>query len=754
MRLDRRTIEALRRPTGVSGGAPSGRELNFFDVLNIFKRQIWIIILAAIIGMAVAGYYSQTVTPQYLAYSTVYIPQTNSMSILNGVYRTGGTTQNLRGDSIETHALIIRSYEIISKAWRNICEDPEKRKLMVTIDPDSESLTEQRAVSKLTNLIAIRVGGEQRGFHDTNTIAVTCQSESPKEAAMIVNTVVEQYKQHFVERYTKSNEDVKAAIESSKLSIEKEIEVKKQELVDFIQNSPTTFIGSDDHSPLLTALTGMSEKMVDIDFQLLRLENQVASLDNKVGARDVEDMSDAELIELMGGGDSESILTTIAALARGNDYETALRFREVSSSSTVQQQIRDLELKRLNLLQTLAVDHPSVVLLEDQIKELQRQAATIDNETETRGRIGVINYSELFKTYRGALRSRMEELTEEKVKIQAYVDDRDEEVREITQYRETLDTMKVSIESSKTMLEHLDQNLKQLALMSDVNTYQVEVLSAAVENNHPVYPNVLKFVLAGFVLGVALGSLLAYLIDVTDATFHTPAEITRTLHMPILTHLVSFKHRLRDITPKKRKELRDAHKPEPELLAYYKPNDAICEVFRQLRTRLFNQRPGTGCVVVMNTSPHPTDGKTMIISNLAVKVAEAGKRVLLIDCDMRKPDIHKMFGLDNTRGLSNVLLGECTLEEGISEVPIKNLQVMTAGSRTKRSPAELIAGQEFDQMLATLREQYDVILIDTPPVLYVNDAATVAPRTDGVLYVFRIRRRGRPDVVSGVRALA
>ena len=97
VRLDRRTIEALRRPTGVSGGAPSGRELNFFDVLNIFKRQIWIIILAAIIGMAVAGYYSQTVTPQYLAYSTVYIPQTNSMSILNGVYRTGGTPQNLRG---------------------------------------------------------------------------------------------------------------------------------------------------------------------------------------------------------------------------------------------------------------------------------------------------------------------------------------------------------------------------------------------------------------------------------------------------------------------------------------------------------------------------------------------------------------------------------------------------------------------------------------------------------------------------------
>ena len=190
--------------------------------------------MTAIVGMAVAGYYSQTVTPLYSAYSTVYIPQTNSMSLLNGVTRINGTVQNMRGDSIETHALVIRSYEIVSKTWKNICENPAKRELMVTVDPDDESMTEARAVGKLTGLISIRVGGEQRGFHDTNTIGVTCQSESPKEAAMIVNTIVEQFKQHFIERYTQSNEDVKAAIESSKLAIEKEIEVKKQELVDFI----------------------------------------------------------------------------------------------------------------------------------------------------------------------------------------------------------------------------------------------------------------------------------------------------------------------------------------------------------------------------------------------------------------------------------------------------------------------------------------------------------------------------------------
>ncbi|MBP5620991.1 MAG: polysaccharide biosynthesis tyrosine autokinase, partial [Thermoguttaceae bacterium] len=465
---------------------------------------------------------------------------------------------------------------------------------------------------------------------------------------------------------------------------------------------------------------------------------------------------DPELISMLGGGDSESILTTIAGLARGSDYENQVRAAEINLTiSSMEQRIQALQSRMLELRKSFGENHPDVVTIQKQIEELEATRAEKQENIDTSNKIGVVNYAELMESYLAALARKIEQLTKEQEKIEAYIDERDDQVREITQYRETIDTKKLSIESLKSMQDHLDQNLKQLALMSDVNTYQVEVLATASPNGNPVYPNVIKFVLVGFVLGFAIGAVLAFLIDMTDATFHTPAEVSRALRMPILTHLVSFRHRLREISPKKRAELREQHKPEPELLAYYKPNDAICEVFRQLRTRLFNQRPESGCIVVMNTSPHPADGKTMILSNLAVKVAEAGKRVLLIDCDMRKPEIHKMFGLTNEKGLSNVLTGEISIEESFSQVPIKNLTIMTAGSRTKKtSPAVLIAGEEFDQMLATLREQFDVILIDTPPVLYVNDAATVATRADGVLYVFRIRRRGRPDVVSGVRALA
>ena len=264
VRIDRRTIEALRRP---SGGAPSAqRELNLFDIIGIFKRQLWIVIVATLIGMAVAGYYSQNVTPRYAAYSSVYIPETNSMSILSGVgvSNSRSQVQNLRGDTIETHALIIKSYEIMSKTWRAILADSKKAALLKTIelpkDEDDKEKSERKAVAELARLVSVSVGGDQRKFSETNTISISCQSYDPEEAAMIVNMIVEQYKLYFTEKYNKSNEDVRVAIEQSKKDIDKEIELRKQELFNFIQESPTTFIGGEESNPLLATLVGMSEK--------------------------------------------------------------------------------------------------------------------------------------------------------------------------------------------------------------------------------------------------------------------------------------------------------------------------------------------------------------------------------------------------------------------------------------------------------------------------------------------------------------
>ncbi|MDO5309802.1 MAG: polysaccharide biosynthesis tyrosine autokinase, partial [Planctomycetia bacterium] len=745
--------------TSTTSGAPvrGGRELNFFDVIGILQRQAIIVVITTVACTALAGWYFTTQPKKYAASSSIYIPATNSASILSSVDRnnTQGISNTLRGDKIETHALIVKSNQILSKTWEEIKSSPEKLSRM-SKEMSEANLDDVKAVRALNRMLTVRVGGDNRDFKNTNTITISCTSGSPSEAAEIVNTVVEQYQKYFEDKYNRNNIEVSNAITESKSQLEADIEARKADLFEYIHNSEITFIGSEENNPLLTALTKMSENMVDIDFQILRLQNRLASLEEAISGRDVDDISESELIALMSGGEGETILNTIIGTARGSSsaevtaLSATIGFVEQTTSAQLMKLRNDLN----EAEKKYAADHPTVQTLREQIARLEAEQDQKRAETsESAGRIGVISYQELFVSYLSAIKRRVEELNDEKQKINEYVTAKDDDVRKITEYRETIEAKKLSIESLKAMQEHLEQSLKQLALMSDVNTYQVEVLSAAEENRTPVYPSLVKFVAVGFVLGFLIGVALAYVVDITDATFHSPNEIVRSLHIPIITQLQSFKSKLKDVTPKQRAKNKAEHKPDPELIAYYKADDPVCEVFRQIRTRLFNKRRDGGCLVVMNTSPHPSDGKTMILSNIAVKVAEAGMRVLLIDGDMRKPDLHKMFGVDNEVGLSDVLAGGATIDDASQPTVVKNLTIMTAGKQRKHT-AKLISSETFDETIKALREMYDVVLIDTPPVLYVNDAPTIAPRVDGVLYIFRIRRGGRPDVITGVKSLA
>ena len=760
-RSSRRSSETMQRSvSGTLQSSPrTGRELNLFDFVNILERQAWIVILMAVASTAVAGYLFINQPKRYAASASLFIPATNSATVLSGVERGAGiTSSNLRGEKIETHAIIVKSYQILANAWREIATNPDKRKMMRTIDPNSDWVkeNEDNAINALKGMLSVKIGGDQRDFKDANTLTIVCESLNPFEAAMIVNTVVEQYQIYFTEKYNRTNSDVRSAIEDSKLEIEADIEEKKKDLFEFIQTSDVTFIGSEENNPLLTSLVKMSENMVDIDFQLLRLENRVESLETAIANRKIEDLPETEIMALLSSGEDEGVLGTLMATARGSGDAEMMATNLVinRAEGSIQDKIQNLQLELLKAKNQYSDDHPLVKQISDQISILEQEVERSREETSSEtGRIGLIKYSQLLQTYLDALQQRMSELREEKSKINTYVEAKDDEVRAITEYRETIETKRLSIESLKSMQEHLDQSLKQLALMSDVNTYQVEVLSQASANMNPVYPNLFRFIAVGFILGVILGVAIAYLVDVTDATFHTPTEVVRACRIPILVQIPSFMARFKDITPKKRRENLEAHLPDPALFAYYHSNDQMSELFRQVRTRLFSQRKGSGCVIVMGTSPHPGDGKTMCISNLAVKVAEAGKKVLLIDGDMRKPDVHKWFGLVNDEGLSNVLSGTADIDSTTHVTPISNLYVMTSGTKRKNS-AELLASQNFDQLLADLREKYDVVLIDAPPILYVNDAQSIAPRVDGVFYIFRIRRRGRPDVITGVKSLA
>lgn len=170
------------------------------------------------------------------------------------------------------------------------------------------------------------------------------------------------------------------------------------------------------------------------------------------------------------------------------------------------------------------------------------------------------------------------------------------------------------------------------------------------------------------------------------------------------------------------------------LITLVNPRSPVSESYRALRTNIEFSSVDTKTQVIMVTSAGPAEGKSTVIGNLAVAYAQNDRSVLLIDADMRKPTVHRTFQLSNRNGLSTFLSRQAGLENVIQESEVPNLYVMTAGP-IPPNPAEMLGSKSMSSLLDMLREQFDIILIDSPPVLAVTDAQLLASQSDGVLLV-------------------
>jgi len=174
-----------------------------------------------------------------------------------------------------------------------------------------------------------------------------------------------------------------------------------------------------------------------------------------------------------------------------------------------------------------------------------------------------------------------------------------------------------------------------------------------------------------------------------------------------------------------------------ELVTQVRPQSQMAESYRALRTSLLLSSLGAPPKVIMVTSARPQEGKTTTAINSAIVLAQKGVRVLLVDADLRRPSVHKTLGMGPHSGLSNVLTGNTTLEEAIAPSPfLPNLFVLAAGSPPP-NPAELLGSSNMKDVLNELRQQFDHVVIDTPPTLSVTDAVVLSPRVDAIILVIR-----------------
>jgi capsular exopolysaccharide synthesis family protein len=187
------------------------------------------------------------------------------------------------------------------------------------------------------------------------------------------------------------------------------------------------------------------------------------------------------------------------------------------------------------------------------------------------------------------------------------------------------------------------------------------------------------------------------------------------------------------------------------LITVADPHGVTSEDYRSLRTSLLYSLVDTPPKVVVVTSPGPSDGKSTTCANLGVVLAQAGKQTLIVDCDMRKPTMHKIFRLRNFAGLVDALVKDLDLSD-ISHEPLPGLKVVTTGP-IPPNPAELLSSRRFTELLNQIREEFDYVLLDVPPIGIVSDPAIAATQADGVLLVIDSQNTRKGSVRQTMRSL-
>ncbi len=256
----------------------------------------------------------------------------------------------------------------------------------------------------------------------------------------------------------------------------------------------------------------------------------------------------------------------------------------------------------------------------------------------------------------------------------------------------------------------------------------LEIINPATVPSSPISPNVTRNLALGLLLGLMLGFGAAVLRDVLDTRIRSRADIAAITHIPVIGDIPD------DPEAKKDPLLKGDDKLSPR-----------AEPFRTLRTNLqFLDVEGNPRSFVI-TSSLPSEGKTTVSSNLAVTLAETGAKVALVDADLRKPRLAEYLGIEGAVGLTDLLIGKATFENALQRWGRRQLFVLPAG-QIPPNPSELLGSKAMDQVLHTLSEHFDYVLVDAPPTLLVTDAAVVSKATGGILLVTAAGKTKRQEL--------
>ncbi|OAI51899.1 hypothetical protein AYO47_06680 [Planctomyces sp. SCGC AG-212-M04] len=387
-----------------------------------------------------------------------------------------------------------------------------------------------------------------------------------------------------------------------------------------------------------------------------------------------------------------------------------------------------LLLERDTLLERVGESHPQVKMLDRKIESLR---GLLREEAGAKG-----SKLDLLSIHLESLDERINAYENEVAQLNSAFDNIKGDALKMQGEQRTNERLNEEHANLKQTYEALVSKLVSLDLAKDAMAMQAEITSEP-SPGVQIGPSMVQSLGFGGIGGLLAAIAIALLLETADKSFRNPDEISRQLRLPVIGHIPEL------AADRDWKMVKDAQ-VDSSISVHHRPKSRLAESYRAVRAAIFFGTRGQTHRVLQITSANSGDGKTTLCSNLASAIAMSGKKVLLVDGDLRRPRIHKLFGLDLERGLSSVIRDGMDLPDAVQTTLVPNLDVMTVGPRVD-NPAELLLSPQFTELVQQLREKYDFVLIDTPPILIVTDPAAVAAHVDGVILVVRNTKRSRPQ---------
>lgn len=662
------------------------------EYINVLRQNLIPILIILSVSIIYTLIYVNTATNIYRSTTSVKLESQQGNILTANFGFEGANTTNEK--YIMVQIAVMKSYDIRDKVSKVLIDsfNTGGRQYSLLLNravlPETVAVSQEVLRRELSNFVTIAA------VKGLDAISITAEGPIFDELQYITKT--------YADVYLKYNVDLsRQDITNVKKFIVDEREKKFKELND-AENSIQNFQKKTGYISLTT--------------QTSALVNNMAQYEGLIKGNDIETKIRENNLESLNAKfkDMDPQLTDFIDAQINQTYMTA-----------IQSQVANLEVQR---------DIELAPIQDEQVREKTRQAydRKLDNLKEKLAQQIEIMKTGIQASTPAEKRELSSEIFKQKLEIQdmriknAYYKDlinkTQAELKNLPEQMSELVKLERDRSSAEKLYTTLEQKYQEATINERARVGNASILDLGLDNNAAVAPDRPKIILFGILIGLGLGLAFAFVRNYLDKSIKSPDEL-ESKGASVLSWIPKIE------------SIGKNGVSTPEFIVGNKSNSAASEAFKALRTRIqFSRLESEQLKTILVTSSIPFEGKTIVSSNLAGSFAQAGKKVLIMDCDLRKPRIHNVFETDKFPGLSDYLFTNVTLEDITRPTPMDNLHFVTSGT-IPPNPSELLGSVQMKQFINKLKEIYDIVIIDSPPFITVTDSEILYNITDGTVLV-------------------